>query len=141
MLEFIFFHQNISRQFTDFVASTGIDCNIDDDGDSITVAIPEDIDDDIADRIEEEYDRLLDLSREQIDREELDNQDDYQKASLLITLDSGDKTCAHVDADTLNRILRVISNEALNELIGDIVDAVEHPDDRSYCQRLKDSRP
>ena len=41
--------------------------------------------------------------------------------------------------DLINRALRMISTDELNQLIEAIVDAVENPDERSYCQIIKDS--
>jgi hypothetical protein len=141
MLEFIFFHDDICRQFTEFVAARHIVFSIDDDGGTITVSISEDEDDEVIDQIESEYDRLLDLSREQTDRDEGEHGDNYQKASLLIMLKNGDRSYAHVDTDLVNRILRGISTEELNRFIESIVDAVETPDDRSYCEIMKSSVP
>ena len=138
MLEFIFFHHNICKLFTDFITEQSIEYQVSDDGDTITVLIPEDEDDEIIEQIEEEYDRLLDLSREQTDKEEGKGRENYQKASLLISLKNGTNSYAHVDMDLINRVLRSISTDELNQLIEAIVDAVENPDDRSYCQIIKD---
>jgi hypothetical protein len=38
----------------------------------------------------------------------------------------------------VNRMLQVISTAELNRFIETIADAVENPDDRSYCQIIKD---
>lgn len=138
MLEFIFFHHNICKLFTDFIAEQSIEYRVSDDGDIITVSVSEDVDDTVIEQLEEEYDRLLDLSREQTDKDEGESRENYQKASLLISLKNGDNSYAHVDMDLINRVLRTISTDELNQLIEAIVDAVENPDDRSYCHILKD---
>ena len=139
MLEFIFFHHNISTQFTDLIAGLGIEYRVEGDEDTITVSVSEDVDDERVEQIEDEYDRLLDLSRDQTDSEEGESRQNYQKASLLITLKNGEISYAHVDMNLINRILRTISTDELNRLIEAIADAVENPDDRSYCQIIKDS--
>lgn len=138
MLEFIFFHLDICKLFSRFVEQLGIQYEIKDDGETITVLVPDDLDDSRVEQLEDEYDRLLDLSREQTDRDEGESSENYQKASLLITLNNGDKSYAHVDMDLINRVLRNISTAELNALVEAIVDAVEHPDERSYCQIIKD---
>ena len=138
MLEFIFFHHNISKLFTDFIAGLGMAYQVKDDAETITVSVSEDVDDELVEQIEDEYDRLLDLSRDQTDSEEGESRDNYQKASLLITLNNGERSYAHVDVDVINRVLRTISTDELNRLIEAIADAVENPDDRSYCQIIKD---
>lgn len=139
MLEFIFFHQNISKLFTDFIAGLGIEYRVKDDEETITVSVSEDVDDERVEKIEDEYDRLLDISRDLTDSEEGENRDNYQKASLLITLKNGEISYAHVDTDMVNRMLQVISTTELNQFIEAVADAVENPDDRSYCQIIKDS--
>jgi len=138
MLEFIFFHHNISKLFTDFIAGLGIEYQVVDDEETITVSVSEDVEDELVGQIEDEYDRLLDLSRDQTDSEEGESRQNYQKASLLISLKNGDKSYAHVDVDVINRVLRTISTDELNQLIEAVADAVESPDDRSYCQIIKD---
>ena len=139
MLEFIFFHPNICKLFTRFVEQLGAEYEIKDDGETISVLIPDDLDDSRVEQLEDEYDRLLDLSREQTDSDEGESRENYQKASLLITLKNGDKSYAHVDMDLINRVLGNISTAELSSLVEAIVDAVEHPDERSYCQIIKDS--
>ena len=138
MLEFVFFHQNISKLFTDFIAGLGIEYRVEGDEDTITVSVSEYVDDERVEQIEDEYVRLLDLSREQTDSEEGESRQNYQKAGLLISLNNGERSYAHVDTDMVNRMLRVISTAELNRLIETIADAVENPDDRSYCQIIKD---
>ncbi len=138
MLEFIFFHQNICKSFTDFIAELGIEYQVEDDDETITVSVSEDVDDDLIEQVEDEYDRLLDLSRDQTDSEEGESGKNYQKASLLISLKNGEKSYAHVDMDIINRMLRTISTDELNQLIEAVADAVENPDNRSYCQIIKD---
>ena len=139
MLEFIFFHQNICSIFTDYLTELDIKYQTEDDGDSIVVAIADDVDDARLEQIEDEYDRLLDLSRIQTDSEDGENPENYQKASLLIALKNGNNSYAHVDMDIINRLLCTISTDELSELIEAVVDAVENPDERSYCQIIKES--
>jgi hypothetical protein len=138
MLEFIFFHHNISKLFTDFLTRLGIEYQVEGDEDTITVSISDDVNDERVEQIEDEYDHLLDLSRDQTDSEEGESRDNYQKASLMITLNNGERSYAHVDVDVINRVLCTISTDELNRLIEAIADAVENPDDRSYCQIIKD---
>lgn len=112
---------------------------IEKDEDCINISIPEDIEEAYIDEIEGLYDQLLDESRDQVNSDEGEHVDNYQKASLLITLKNGDTTYAHVDSAMLNRVLKAINKEELNQLINAIVEAVENQDDRSYCQIIKDT--
>jgi len=54
MLEFIFFHHNICKLFTDFIAEQSIEYQVSDDGDNITVSVSEDVDDTVIEPLEEE---------------------------------------------------------------------------------------
>ena len=139
MLEFIFFHQKICKVFTDYLAELNITYRIENKDDNIIVAIADDLDDARLEQIEDEYDRLLDLSRQQTDSEESDNAEEFEKVSLKIALQNGDTSYAHVDMDMINRALQSISLAELNQLVESVVKAVENPDERSYCQILKDS--
>ena len=138
MLEFIFFHHNICKLFIDFTTARDIEYHTSEDDETITVSVSEDLDDDLIEQLEDEYDRLLDFSRDQTDSDEGESRENYQKASLLITLKNGEISYAHIDTDIINRVLRTISTDELNQLIEAVADAVEYPDDRSYCQIIKD---
>ena len=139
MLEFVFFRQDISDKFTDFLAQRGLTFKQDADDDCINIGIDENTDEAIIEEIESLYDQLLDESREQADSDEGEHAGNYQKASLLISLNDGGSTYAHVDSDVLSRVLQTVSKDELNQLVCAIVDAVENRDDRSYCQIVRDS--
>ena len=79
MLEFIFFHHNICKLFTVFITTPGIEYQVEDDDETITVSVSEDVEDDLIEQIENEYDRLLDPSRDQTDSEEGESRQNYQK--------------------------------------------------------------
>lgn len=140
MLEFIFFHHTICKIFTNYLAKLNIAFQIEEDGDNFIVAIADDLDDARLEQIEDEYDRMLDLSRAQTDREEGVSDENFQKVSMLITLQNGKKSYAHVDMDLINRALRSISLDELIQIVESVVDAVENPDERSYCQIMKDRK-
>jgi len=91
MLAFICFHQNICKLFTDLVTGLSIEYQVKDDDETITVSVSEDVEGGLIEKIEDEYDRLLDLSRDQTDSEEGESRHNYQKACLLISLKNGDK--------------------------------------------------
>lgn len=138
MLEYMFFHADISRQFCDRLRSLGIEYQFQTDQESWSVGVEESLDDEMIDVIERHYDELLDATRDQIDDEEGRHQENYAGASLLVTLRDGNKTYVHLDPGLLNRMLQNISHAELDVFIDAIVSAVENPDQRSYCQRMKD---
>lgn len=139
MLDFTFFHQAICDRFTRFLLERNIDFQFEEADDYLNVSVSEDIDGSLIDEIEDLYDELLDESRDQVNSDEGESADSYQKASLLIALNNGETTYAHVDSAVLSRVLKAVSKEELNQLINAIAEAVENQDDRSYCQIVRDT--
>ena len=139
MLEFVFFHQDISDKFTGVLTQRGLAFKLDVHDDYINIGIDENVDETLIEEIERLYDELLDESRERVDSEEGEHAGNYQKASLLISLNNGESTYAHVELDVLSRVLQVISKDELNQLVCAIADAIENQDDRSYCQIVRDT--
>ena len=56
-------------------------------------------------------------------------------AGISFTVADGQTVQVPVEPDFLNRLLGAISMEELGEFVKLIVDAIENPDDRPFCQR------
>jgi hypothetical protein len=101
------------------------------------VSIAEDIEDELADNIDAEYDRLLDMNRELMGID--DNSDtNYAMASVNVHLKDGLISEAFIEPDLMNRIMQVLTPQEFGRVVQSISRAVENPDDRSYCQRVRD---
>ena len=133
MLEYIFFHDGPRRQFLQYLESHDIPHVEQNDTMGMIVAVPEDMGEDIEDKIETNYDELM------VNAEELLIEDgegaEKDVAAITISLQSGETIYASVDPKVLNRILGVITTQELNDLVNSIVSSVENPDDRPFCNR------
>lgn len=97
------------------------------------VAVPEDMGEDIEDKIETNYDELMENAEELLIEDGEGAEKDV--AAITISLQSGETIYASVDPKVLNRILGVITTQELNDLVNSIVSSVENPDDRPFCNR------
>jgi len=133
MLEYIFFDERPWRQFIDYLQSLGLEPKASSGDEGWLVALPEDLDDDLDEKIEAYYDRMLEMNESLVAEEE--GQDHVHTAGVNVTLADGRVVQAAVDPTLMRRILSAISPEELGDLVNVIVDAVENPDERPFCQR------
>jgi hypothetical protein len=108
-----------------------------DDG-SFEVRLPEGLDDALNDVIERRYDELLTLNRQLFETEQTEDVEDCDAAGLVVNLADGSTVYADIPPRLLGRVMEVLTAEELGELVNAIVDAVERPDQRSLCQRVRD---
>ena len=133
MLEYIFFHDGPRRQFLQYLESHDIPHVEQNDTMGMIVAVPEDMGEDIEDKIETNYDELMENAEELLIEDGEGAEKDV--AAITISLQSGETIYASVDSKVLNRILGVITTQELNDLVNSIVSSVENPDDRPFCNR------
>lgn len=133
MLEYIFFHDGPRRQFLQYLESLDIPHVEQNDTMGMIVAVPEDMGEDIEDKIETNYDELMENAEELLIEDGEGAEKDV--AAITISLQSGETIYASVDPKVLNRILGVITTQELNTLVNSIVSSVENPDDRPFCNR------
>ena len=50
----------------------------------------------------------------------------------------GETSNAHIRPELLFRIMNVIDEKELGEFVRSIAEAVEKPDDRSFCQKVRE---
>ncbi len=137
MLEYLFMHPQTRDRFLERVRALGLNAESraeEDDG--WLVILPEIEDEALLEKLEACYDELFDTD-EQIWNEEMAEQQ-FHTAGLLITLGDGRQVQAPVPPALMNRLLEVLNMEQIAELVSIIVDTVEHPDERSLCQRHRD---
>ena len=131
MLEYAFFHQRISGLFLDFVKQRGISAEVEQEELGIIVQIPEELDDQLLEKIEAYYDKLLDMTEELVNADE----EHIHNVGIAVNLTDGRSVLAEVEPALVNKLLDVISMEELNDLVNAVVDAVENPDERPLCKR------
>ncbi len=143
MLEYIFFHEQPYHQFKQFLQSRnvkvlkeGVDQT---DVEGLVVFIEDSLDEDLSDDIEAFYDEMMELNEVLVAAEQ-DNVK-MSQVGLAVSLLDGRSVLASVDPDVLNRVLSVISHQELGQLVDNIVEAVENPDERPLCARHEASKP
>ena len=137
MLEYVFFHQKPFDLFITFLQQNDLSPQTDENGDMLLIRIASDIERSLSEKIELEYDKLMKLNQELFYAETPTSKDNYRMATVMITLKNGDLTSAHITPDLLGRVLEVINETELNEIISAVVEAVETPDERTYCQKVR----
>ncbi len=135
MIEYIFFHPKPRDLFGQFLVKNGISLenNTDEtDVEGLIIALADDLDETISEKIESYYDELLEMDEELLVE---DPGDIIDQAGLAVTLNNGESTFASIDPDVLNRMLTVVSRDEIGCFIDSIVNAVEQPDQRPLCKR------
>ena len=114
--------------------SAGISPTIDCADECFTVKLPEDLDEVILEKLENDYDKLMDVDRDLTEQQQ-DSADDIHAAGITIQLKDGRFVYASVTPELLNKVMQSISADELNTLVCAITEAVEDPDGRGLCQR------
>jgi hypothetical protein len=133
MLEYIFFDERPWRRFIDYLESLGLTPQASSNEEGWLAALPEDLDDALDEKIEAFYDQMLEMNESLVAEEE--GQAHVHTAGINVTLADGRVVQAAVDPRLMQRLLTVISTDELGDLVNAIVDAVENPDERPFCQR------
>jgi hypothetical protein len=133
LLEYIFFDERPWRHFIDFIKELGLEPETSRGDEGWLVALPEEIEDALNERIEAFYDEMLDYNESLVaEREGVAHR---HLAGLSVSLSDGRTVLAPVDPGLMQRVLSVVTPQELGELVDAVVAAVENPDERSLCQR------
>lgn len=137
MLEYVFFHQKPFELFVKFLKEHKLQVEAGENDGVFDIKIPDDLTGQLSEEVETEYDRLMQMNHELFFAENPTSNDNYRMATVMITLKTGELTSAHIPPDILGRVLEVIDEVELNEIITAVVEAVENPDERTYCQKVR----
>ena len=138
MLEYVFFNEKPMNLFQVYLEQKGVSVSSTSNEENFEIAIPEELDDGLIDAIEDYYDELTDMDQQLVEEALGSNENNYHMASILVTLSDGRSSNADVSPELLSKIMQVITPQELGEIVEAIVGAVENPDDRSFCQRVRD---
>lgn len=138
MLEYVFFDPRPRDRFVAHAREQGLEPAMEEDDGLLKVLLPEEIDDELAERIEDFYDEMMELGRDLYEQDAASDEVGYHAAGITVQLADGTNVYAQVDPQLLGRIMQVVSPEEFNLVVNAIVEAVENPDERSLCQRMRD---
>lgn len=132
MLEYVFFDERPAVEFERFLVGLNVGSKRVVQYGNPVVCIAEDTAESELDQIEVFYDRMLDMNAVLFEQENA--LEGVHRAGISLTLSNGNTVEAAVSPDVLNRILKNVSHDELAQLVGAIVDAVENPSSRPFCQ-------
>lgn len=134
MLEYIFFHNDSLNLFVQLLEQKNVPYKQSIDSLGKIVSIPENLDDETADTVDEYYEELLASSEDLLTDDELEPEEKCA-ASVTISLPDGKVAYAGIPPELLNRILTVVTPQELGQFIDLIVNSVLSPDHRPFCSR------
>jgi hypothetical protein len=138
MLEYVFFDERPRDQFVNFLQEKAVELKLEEDEGVLKVWIPEDLDDDLDEAIEDFYDDMMALNQQLYEDENNEAEVGYNAAGIVLELNTGENVYAQVDPELLGRIMTVVTPDEFNTVVNAIVEAVENPDVRTPCQRIRE---
>lgn len=132
MIDYIFFDEGLRTQFVEFVRQRGVAYTEEPDPlGSGVVSIPEDLDEDLYETIDQCYEELSRMQAELL--EETEDRLEKSVAGVRVALSDGRPCMVRLDPDLVSRLLTVLSLDELHELVTVIARCGENPDDRPLC--------
>jgi len=133
MLEYVLFAELLRDRFTSWLDDNGIDYRTAGDGEELLVLVAEDIDEDVQDRIDEQYDLLLEESARIADEQD-DSPDAVHLVGIQFQRSDGVTGHVRITPELANRLHRCLDMVELQAFVQTVVDAVENPDNRPLCK-------
>jgi hypothetical protein len=134
MMEYIFFDANLRDRFVEHAKELGVACDLRDDNMGLVVAVPEDLADDLADKLEARYDEL---EKEQ-SRLMSQSEGGLKKlAGFKLVLPDGQTCTVPLQPDMANRLLSCFSFEEIQVLFDTVARNVLDPKDSHLCEILR----
>ena len=138
MLEYVFFDERPRDQFVTFLREKSVELKLEEDEGLLKVWISEDLADDLDEAIEDFYDDMMALNQQLYEDENNEAEVGYNAAGIVLELNTGENVYAEVNPELLGRIMTVVTPDEFNTVVNVIVEAVENPDARTPCQRIRE---
>lgn len=131
MLEYLFFDAAIRDKFVAFLEEHKVEFRLNDDDESLIAEVPEDLDEELADAIDECYEKLLQETAELL--EQTDDAMEKNVAGVQVQLGDGTICTVRLDPDLVGRILNCISMAELRDMVQEVALWVERRDNSPLC--------
>ena len=138
MLDYILFNEKPYKLFIDWLKVNNISYETKIDEESYLIQVPENLKQDLLDSIDDKYEEFMDMNQDIVNEEEKQNHDGYNMAGIIVTLKDGSTSYADIDSNLLGRVVSVITPEEFGTIVDAIADAVENPQPKTYCQRMRE---
>jgi hypothetical protein len=131
--EYIFFDESLSRRFAQFAADHGLAATAHtDEMDNYVVALPDDVDDDLDEKLEAEYDALMDEQRRLIEAEEGDEA--RHLMGVTVELPDGSSCLVRLPADYGQRLCQHFSPQEIHDIVSSIARELADPVNGPLCR-------
>jgi hypothetical protein len=134
MLEYVLFAEQLRDRFTGWLDDNGIVYQTGGDADELLVRVDENLDEDVQDRIDEQYDLLLEESARLADEED-DSADSVHLVGIQFQRSDATIGLVRITPELANRLHRCLDMVELQAFVQTVVDAVENPDSGPLCRR------
>ena len=140
MYEYILFHEKPLQLFSDWLKEKGIafETSKEHVDNNYVIKLSAELDDDLIDEIEDQYDIYVEMSEEIVTQEDKENDDGYHMAGVVVTLKDGSISYADIDPDVMSRVIDAITPVEFTGIVNAIADAVENPQPKNFCQRFRE---
>lgn len=132
MIEYIFFDATLRDKFVKYAEQRSVPCTASDDNMGMVVAIPEDLDDELSEELENYYDTLED-EQEEISRGEGEFK---SLAGFRFNLPDGQSRMLPLQTAMANRLLASFSLEEIQGLFEAVASCTLNPSDEHLCKIL-----
>jgi hypothetical protein len=133
MLEYILFSERIRDIFIGWLRENNIAFTLAGNDEEFLVLVDENIDDSIEEKIEAQYDLLLDESAKEADEDD-DSSASIHMVGIQYTDINGDIGQVKIPPALANQVQRSLNASELQAFVQLIADEVTNPDNKSLCQ-------
>ena len=134
MLDYVLFAEPLRDRFSQWLDDNGIAYRTREDGDELLVLVDEDLDEDLQDRVDEQYELLLEASARLADDED-NSPDAVHLVGIQFRRSDGVIGQVRITPELANRLHRCLDMVELQAFVQTVVDAVENPDSGPLCRR------
>ncbi len=122
-MDYLFFHEKPYQDFLSFLIRRGVPYENAEDATGMTVSVPEALSTELTDQIDRYYEALLADQESQL--EEPEEAGGKEMAAIKVQLSDGRTVFVPVAAELVDRLLSVVSEEELADLVRAIVASLQ----------------
>ncbi len=132
MLEYIFFDEELCGRFERYAGGLGVACQSRADELGMVAAVPEDLADDLDEKLEQFYERLQEEQSAMVECSAggLKN----HAAGIRAILPGGRSCMIKLEAEMANRLLSCFTLDEVQELVSIIARSIENPGEKPICR-------
>lgn len=134
MMEYIFFDANLRDRFVEYARSHSVMCELQDDNMGMLVMVPDDLDDELNDLLEEHYEQLQDEQSQLLSEVEGGFKN---LAGFSLVLPDGSISTVPLQPDVANRLLANFTIDEIQALFSTVARCALEPRESHLCKILR----